>query len=198
MFVAFFSRTILRKVEEIGPTLVLVPPIAPHDGCLVCNLDTSELLLLVLLRTDPLPFISSEFRFKPMLDRAFKGCGRVLELSTRELWVRSFGVACGPTLRSFLTAPGAAGVRVMTAGADTTDFRYGDTYGGFFVPRTALTGSAAAGVAGLRAGLILPVLIGTLLGLERGVLGWVGGRAVTICGSCAEMLGIFCSRDFLR
>lgn len=66
------------------------------------------------------------------------------------------------------------------------------------MPRIILAGSTAAGVAGLMAGLILPVLIGTLLGLERGVLGWIGGRAETVCGSCAEMLGIFCSKDFLR
>lgn len=58
----------------------------------------------------------------------------------------------------------------MTAGAETTDFRYGDTYGGFFVPRTVLTTSRAG------AGVVLILLatvfmgVGTLLGLERGVL----------------------------
>lgn len=72
-------------------TLALEPPIAPKDGCLPFSLGTSELLLLQLLRTDPFPFISSEFRFIPMLDRALRGCGRVFEVSTRELWVRSFG-----------------------------------------------------------------------------------------------------------
>lgn len=67
------------------------------------------------------------------------------------------------------------------------------------MPRTVFTGSVAEG-AELIVALILPVLIGVgiLLGLERGVFGRGGGRAVTGSRSCDGMLGNFCSKDFLR
>lgn len=124
----------------VGATFAFAPPIAPSDGCRSRILGMSVLLLVVvvllLLTEEPVPVSSSEFRFDPMLERALSGCGLARLVSTSELWLRSFGVANGSF---FVAGTGAAGVRAMTAGADTTVLRYGDTYAGFFVPRTVFT-----------------------------------------------------------
>lgn len=168
----------IRVGSATGATFALDPPIAPHEGCLSRIFGMSELLLLLLLRTDPFPFISSEFRFELTLVLALSGCGRPLA-STTVLWLLNLGVVSGPT-GSFLVAAGAAGVLAITAGAETTDFRYGDTYAGFLVPRTAFATSGTAG-DGLILGAIL-VGVGTLLGLECGVrfCGAGGGRVTGI------------------
>lgn len=96
----------------------------------------------------------------------------------------------------FAAGSGAAGVRAITAGADTTVLRYGDTYAGFFVPRTVFTAESCVGVG--VGGLILATIragVGILLGLARGER--------TCCGTGGSpveeaIVGSFCSKDFLR
>lgn len=182
----------IRSGSGEGATFAFDPPIAPYDGCRSRIFGMSVLLLLMLLLTDPVPLLnSSEFRFDPTLDRALNGIGRVvgLDVSTSELWLRNFGVAnegCG----------GAActGVLAMTAGADTTVFRYGDTYAGFFVPRTVFTAGSGVGAGGLIL-LTIRAGVGILLGLASGDrTGTVGGSAAP----AAEIVGSFCSKDLRR
>lgn len=158
---------LMRGDSTSGATFPLETPIAPQEGCRSRIFGTSqEELPLLLLRTELLPpFSSKELRLAlPKLERAFRGWGRPF-VSTRELWLFNLGVESGPPTSSFFAAP--AGVLVMRAGADTTVFRYGETYAGFLAPRTALTGCGT----GLATDL---VAVGILLGLAAGDLFFVG------------------------